>query len=153
MTDGDDSDGESRHRLVSGARMTIEELRAFFTREFPQSTVTIESAGGGRARVRQRIGEQHLRPGNTVSGPVMMAAADSAMYAALLAEIGPVALAVTTDLTIHFLRKPQPGRDITADCKLLKLGQRLAVGDVLIRSEGVDDPVAHATLTYSIPPR
>jgi len=133
--------------------MTVEELRAFFAREFPQSTVTIESAGGGRALVRQSIRQEHLRPGNTVSGPVMMATADSAMYAALLAEIGPVALAVTTNLTINFLRKPQPGRDITATCTLLKLGRRLAVGEVLIYSDGVEEPVAHATLTYSIPPR
>ena len=138
---------------MSAAKMSLEALREFFAREFPQSTVTIESAGDGRALVRQTIRQEHLRPGNTVSGPVMMATADSAMYAALLAEIGPVALAVTTNLTINFLRKPQPGRDITGECRLLKLGQRLAVGEVLIRSDGREDPVAHATLTYSIPPR
>jgi len=138
---------------MSAAKMSLEALREFFAREFPQSTVTIESAGDGRALVRQTIRHEHLRPGNTVSGPVMMATADSAMYAALLAEIGPVALAVTTNLTINFLRKPPPGRDITGECRLLKLGQRLAVGEVLIRSDGREDPVAHATLTYSIPPR
>lgn len=138
---------------MTRSKMTLEKLREFFAREFPQSTVAIESAGGGKALVRQTITPQHLRPGNTVSGPVMMATADSAMYAALLAEIGPVALAVTTNLTINFLRKPQPGCDITAECTLLKLGQRLAVGEVLLRSDGVDAPVAHATLTYSIPPR
>ena len=138
---------------MNAPKMSVEALREFFAREFPQSTVTIESAGGGHALVRQSIGRQHLRPGNTVSGPVMMATADSAMYAALLAEIGPVALAVTTNLTINFLRKPQPGRDITGECRLLKLGQRLAVGEVFIRCAGSEEPVAHATLTYSIPPR
>jgi len=134
------------------AKMTLGELRRFFRDEFPQSTVTVEAAGAASARVRQRIGSEHLRPGGTVSGPVLMAVADSAMYAALLAEIGPIALAVTTSLTINFLRKPQAGRDITAESRILKLGKRLAVGEVILRSVGLPDPVAHATLTYSIPP-
>ena len=133
--------------------MTLEEMRAFFAAEFPQSSVTIEAVAPGSARVRQRIGSEHLRPGATVSGPVLMATADSAMYAALLAAIGPVPLAVTTALNINFLRKPPAAHDIEAEATLLKLGKRLAVGEVSIRSVGLDEPVAHATLTYSIPPR
>jgi uncharacterized protein (TIGR00369 family) len=132
--------------------MTLDEMKAFFAAEFPQSRVVIEAVAPGSARVRQQIGPEQLRPGATVSGPVLMATADSAMYAALLASIGPVALAVTTSLHINFLRKPRPDRDITAEAKLLKLGKRLAVGEVTIRSAGSDEPVAHATLTYSIPP-
>lgn len=132
-------------------RMTLDEMRKFFATEFPQSTVVIEAVAAGTARVRQRVGPQHLRPGATVSGPVLMATADSAMYAALLSEIGPVALAVTTSLHINFLRKPPGDRDVVAEATLLKVGKRLAVGEVTIHSVGIDDPVAHAALTYSIP--
>ena len=128
-------------------------MRRFFAAEFPQSPVTIEDVGDGTARVRQDVDDRHLRPGNTVSGPVLMSLADSAMYAALLGRIGPVALAVTTNLNINFMRKPSAGRDIVGECRLLKLGKRLAVGEVTIWSEGTEEPVAHATLTYSIPTR
>jgi acyl-coenzyme A thioesterase PaaI-like protein len=72
------------------------------------------------------------------------------MYVGVLASIGPVPLAVTTNLTINFLRKPMQ-RDLLAECRLLKLGKRLAVGEVLIRSDGMEEPVAHVTSTYSIP--
>jgi acyl-coenzyme A thioesterase PaaI-like protein len=82
----------------------------------------------------------------------MMGLADQAMYAALLGVIGPVALAVTTSLTINFLRKPGAGADVTAVATLLKLGGRLAFGEVRIFSGTSDEPVAHATVTYSIPP-
>lgn len=133
--------------------MTLEEMRRFFATEFPQSTVVIEAVDAGTARVRQRIGDGELRPGGTVSGPVLMATADSAMYAALLSMIGPVALAVTTSLHIDFLRKPPAGRDIVADARILKLGKRLAVGEVTLYSGEARDPVARASLTYSIPPR
>jgi len=133
--------------------MTLEEMRRFFAAEFPQSTVVIDAVDVGTARVRQRIGDGELRPGGTVSGPVLMATADSAMYAALLSMIGPVALAVTTSLHIDFLRKPPAGRDIFADARILKLGKRLAVGEVTLYSGEARDPVARASLTYSIPPR
>jgi uncharacterized protein (TIGR00369 family) len=127
-------------------------MRTFFAEDFPQSQVTIDEVGEGTARVRQAVSHEHLRPGGTVSGPVLMAVADAAVYAALLGQIGPVALAVTTSLNINFLRKPSPGADVVGDACLLKLGQRLAVGEVTIRSDGTDEPVAHATVTYSIPP-
>jgi len=76
---------------------------------------------------------------------------DFAMYVAVLASIGPVPLAVTTNLNINFLRKPAQ-KDLIAECRLIKLGNRLAVGEVQIYSEGEDEMVAHATSTYSIPP-
>lgn len=87
-----------------------------------------------------------------MSGPAMMALCDAAMYVAILAAIGPVALAVTTNLSINFLRKPEPG-DLVAECKLLKLGKRLAVGEVSVYAIGSEELVAHCVATYSIPPR
>ena len=114
--------------------------------------ISIETLGGKSARARFRVGKKHLRPGDTVSGPTLMALADVAMYAALLGEIGLVPLAVTTSLNINFLRKPAQ-RDVIGEAKLLKLGKRLAVGEVTLFSEGDPEPVAHVTCTYSIPPR
>lgn len=113
--------------------------------------VQIEQIGGKAARARFKVGKKHLRPGDTVSGPTLMALADVAMYAALLGEIGLVPLAVTTNLNINFLRKPAQ-KDVYADARLLKVGKRLAVGEVTLYSEGQPEPVAHVTCTYSIPP-
>ena len=114
--------------------------------------ISIEMLGGKSARARFQVGKKHLRPGDTVSGPTLMALADVAMYAALLGEIGLVPLAVTTNLNINFLRKPAQ-RDVIGEAKLLKVGRRLAVGEVTLYSEGDPEPVAHVTCTYSIPPR
>jgi acyl-coenzyme A thioesterase PaaI-like protein len=97
------------------------------------------------------VGEAELRPGGTVSGPVMMATADVALYVAILGEIGIVPLAVTTSLSFNFMRKPAGDRDVIGVCKLLKLGRTLAVGEVTLYSEGSDEPVAHAVGTYAIP--
>lgn len=104
-------------------------------------------------RLKANYNEQFLRPGGTVAGPIMMGLADAAVYALVLSRIGPVELAVTTQLSINFLRKPEPA-DLFADARMLKLGKRLAVAEVTLFSEssGVDEPVAHATATYSIPP-
>ncbi len=137
--------------------MTVKELEEFLAREFPQvfnamSGVTVDAISENGCRVRQAFNPNLVRPGGTISGPTMMALADFAMYVAILAAIGPVALAVTTNLNINFLRKPGQG-DIYADARLLKLGKRLAVGEVSIFSEGSEEPVAHVTSTYSIPPR
>jgi uncharacterized protein (TIGR00369 family) len=137
---------------MSEEKVTLDELRSFFSREFPQATVTIEAVGDGTARVRQAIGHAQLRPGGTVSGPVMMAVADSASYAAILGRIGIVPLAVTTNLNINFLRKPSADAAIVGEASLLKLGKRLAVCEVTITSEGNDEPVAHCVATYAIPP-
>ena len=131
--------------------MTVEELNALMRREFPQSNSLLEEVGGGRARVRIPVDHNHLRPGGTVSGPAMMSLADTSMYLALLGEIGPVLLAVTTNLNIHFMRKPEADRDLIGECTIFKLGTKLAVGEVHIYSEGSTDLVAHATCTYSIP--
>jgi uncharacterized protein (TIGR00369 family) len=137
--------------------MTIPELERLLGEEFPQafhpgSGLSIEALWEGGCRIRQAFREGSLRPGGTISGPTMMALADVAMYVALLAAIGPVPLAVTINLNINFLRKPGTC-DLIAECHLLKLGKRLAVGEVIIRSDGTDAPVAHVTSTYSIPDR
>ena len=134
--------------------MTAAELQAFMEREFPQATkdVRVEEVGEMTATVRVPFAKRHLRPGGTMSGPSMMLLADTGLYIALLAQIGPVGLAVTTNLNINFLRKPAPA-DLIGKARILKLGKLLATGDVTIYSQGVDAPVAHATLTYAIPPR
>ena len=137
--------------------MTVNDLERFLTAEFPQvfhpaSGLSIEAVWEGGSRVRRAFSDGSVRPGGTISGPTMMALADFAMYVAVLAAIGPVPLAVTTNLNINFLRKPET-RDLVAECRLLKLGKRLAVGEVLLRSEGQSELVCHATGTYSIPPR
>ncbi|HWO01312.1 MAG TPA: PaaI family thioesterase [Blastocatellia bacterium] len=119
---------------------------------FEDSRLRVEEVGEMTARVRLPYHDRHLRPGETISGPSLMALADTAMYIALLGMIGPVLLAVTTNLNINFLRKPTKS-DVIAECRLLKLGARLAVGEVTMYSEGDESPVAHATLTYSIPPK
>lgn len=135
--------------------MTAEDLHAFLAREFPQvgADFAVEALAEDALTVRLRVAERHLRPGGTVSGPTMFALADVAIYLAVLARIGPVALAVTTSCAIDFMRRPAAGADLLAEGRLLKLGRVLAVGDVLIRSEGAAAPVARASVTYSIPPR
>jgi uncharacterized protein (TIGR00369 family) len=137
------------------AVLSKEELERLLSAELPamvnpHSGVSILEVRHGFCRVRQAFKSSSLRPGGTISGPTMMALADFAMYVGVLASIGPVPLAVTTNLNINFLRKPA-ARDLMAECRLLKLGKRLAVGEVTIRSDGVEDPVAHVTSTYSIP--
>ena len=130
---------------------TQSEIAAFLVAEFPQNHCTVEAVGDAGATVRHRVGLDELRPGGTVSGPVMMTVADLALYVAILGEIGIVPLTVTTSLSINFLRKPSASSDIIGVCKLIKLGKSLAVGEVNIYSEGHPDPVAHAVGTYSIP--
>lgn len=137
--------------------MTAAEIDAFLDREFPQihlggRTYHVEAVGPMSARMRCDYHERHIRPGGTISGPTMMALADLALYVAVLAQIGPVGLAVTTSLSFNFLRKPGQSA-LIAECRLLKLGKRLAVGDVSIMSEGSPAIVCHATGTYSIPER
>jgi uncharacterized protein (TIGR00369 family) len=134
-------------------RLSQAELTAFLQAEFPQNRCTLEELDeeDGSVVVAHPVGEAELRPGNTVSGPVMMTLADVALYIAILARIGIVPLAVTTNLSINFLRKPRADRRVVARCRLMKLGRSLAVGEVWIFSEGEEEPVAHATGTYSIP--
>lgn len=134
--------------------MDIPTLHDFMQRAFPQvaDDFRVERQAPEGLTVRMMIADRHLRPGGTVSGPSMFALADVAIYLAILSRIGPVALAVTTNCSIDFMRKPESGRDLLAEARILKLGRVLAVGDVLLRSEGSDALVARAGLTYSIPP-
>ncbi len=132
--------------------MKLEEARKFLQQEFPQVNCVVEDIGPGTARVTQPIDEKHLRPGGTVSGPTIMLLADCAAYFAILGHYGKVALAVTTSLNINFLRKPSADRDLLADARLLKAGKRLVISEIVIFSQGMEEPVAHATATYSIPP-
>jgi acyl-coenzyme A thioesterase PaaI-like protein len=127
------------------------EIVEFLVREFPQTKCTIDAVGGMAATVRHEIGTDELRPGGTVSGPVLMAVADVALYVAILGEIGIVPLTVTTSLSINFLRKPSADRAVVGVCKLMKLGKSLVVGEVDLFSEGIGEPVAHVVGTYSIP--
>jgi uncharacterized protein (TIGR00369 family) len=137
--------------------MSGPELEAFLREEFPEAqanvTVKVEAVGEGHIRVRALIDQRHLRPGGTVSGPTLMWLADCGTYLLILSQIGKVALAVTTNLNINFLRKGEAGRDLIGEARLLKLGKRLAVAEMSIFSEGQPEPIAHVTLTYSIPPR
>lgn len=136
--------------------MSLAETLAFLERDFPQMNhdgpfFHLEAVGPLSARMRLDHHERFLRPGGTTSGPAMMALADYALYAAILANIGPVGLAVTTNLSFNFLRKPG-ATGLVAEATLLKLGKRLAVGEARLFATGSDDLVCHATGTYSIPP-
>jgi len=135
-------------------KMTITDLDVFLKDVFPQvcDDFVIEALSEDEITVRLRVGEKHLRPGGTVSGPSMFGLADVCFYLIILANIGPKALTVTTNCSIDFMRKPAE-KDLIAKARLLKLGKALAVGDVLLYSEGMDKPVAHANVTYSIPPK
>ncbi len=131
------------------------EIADLLHREFPQAFyegcgLSIERVDYGNIRVRRHFHEDYVRPGGTISGPTMMELADFAMYVAVFSAVGPQPLAVTTNLNINFLRKPAPA-DLIAEAKLLKVGRRLAVGEVAIYSDGQAAPVAHVTSTYSIP--
>lgn len=132
---------------------TRTEIAEFLKTEFPQTKCSVESVGDLCATLRHSVGAAELRPGGTVSGPVLMAVADVALYVAIMGEIGIVPLVVSTSLTINFMRKPAATADIIAVCRLMKVGKSLAVGEVSLYSEGVADPVAHAVGTYAIPPR
>lgn len=137
--------------------MDRDALNRFLETDFPQihtdgKVFDVTEVRSGTVVMRLDPNERHLRPGGTVSGPTLFALADVAAYCVVLAHIGPVALAVTTSLNINFLRKPEPG-PLSCTCRLLKLGKRLAVMEASIFDEDADDLVAHATATYSIPPR
>ncbi len=128
-----------------------QDIAAFIRAEFPQTRCRVLEVGNAGATVLHEVGPAELRPGGTVSGPVLMATADVALYVAILGEIGIVPLAVTTSLNINFLRKPVAEKNIVGVCKLIKLGKALAVGEVALYSEGQPEMVAHAVGTYSIP--
>lgn len=134
--------------------MTAEQIDALMREVFPampEDFYRIEEVADHYVRIRMPYREGFLRPGGTLSGPSLMTLADTAMYYAVLAMVGPEPLAVTTNLNINFMRRPAPA-DVIAECRLLKLGSRLAVGEVSMCSDGQEDMLAHATCTYSIPP-
>ena len=133
--------------------LTAEEIATFLDEVFPQQAgvYRVVSVAPMAAALAQAVDDRHLRPGGTVSGPTMFAIADCAFYVAVLAMIGRQALTVTSSMTINFLRKPA-ATDLRAEARILKLGRTLATGDVLVFSAGVADPVAHAAVSYAVPP-
>ena len=132
-----------------------QEIVQFLQQYFPQSLekCEIEEVIEGGATMLWHVGGSDLRPGGTISGPTMMTLADFALYVAILGEIGIIGLAVTTNMNINFLRKPSGGVDLRGVCKLMKVGKVLIVAEVWIYSIDQDEPVAHVTGTYSIPPQ
>jgi len=151
MTDA----GRLADKNMAIPKLTRKELAERLRLEFPEASHTIgdyeiEEVWHGGCRLRLRYDKRALRPGGTLVGAAMMSLGDFAMYVAVLSAIGWVPLAVTTNLTINFLKKPA-ARDLLAQARLIKLGKRLAVGEIAIRSDGDDDLVAHVTSTYSIP--
>jgi uncharacterized protein (TIGR00369 family) len=142
---------------VAASVLSVKEIEDLLAREFPQamrpgSGLKIEHVEYAVARVRKAFNPNSIRPGGTISGPTMMGLADFALYVAIFSAIGPQTLAVTTNLNINFLKKPEQA-DLIADARLMKVGKRLVIGEVAIRSDGDDEPVAHVTATYSVPPR
>jgi uncharacterized protein (TIGR00369 family) len=140
---------------MAAPKVTRKKLEALLTAEFPEmfnaeSGYALEALWYGGCRVRRHFHPKSLRPGGTVSGPIMMALADFTIYLAVLSAVGWVPLAVTTNFSINFLKRPAP-RDLLAEARLIKLGKRLAVGEIAIRSDGAGDLVAHAMATYSLP--
>ena len=135
--------------------MTAQELNDFMGQVFQQvaDDFNVDHGGEGEVTMRLLVSDKHLRPGGTVSGPSMFGLADVAAYIVTLSQIGPQALAVTTNCSIDFMRKPAADVPLIAKARLLKLGKQLSVTDVLLYSEGMDAPVARASLTYAIPPR
>lgn len=136
---------------------TKESIQTFFDKEFSESNLIIEHVEEKFVRIRRPVTKQDLRPGGTLSGPFMMAVADAAIYAAIFStlsgSLGLMAFAVTTNLSINFFKKPVANADVVAECKLLKVGKLLVVGEVNLFSDGSDELIAHAVGTYSIPPK
>ena len=150
------AEGDEAVRNDARPRMTASEVTRYLDDVFPQRggrfpTIVVEDLWARGARLRMKFEPDLIRPGGTIHGPAMFMLADLGMYAAILGTIGPVPLAVTTNLCINFLRRPAQ-RDMLAAVSLIKLGRRLAVGEVDLISEGEEELAAHATATYSIPP-
>lgn len=132
---------------------TKSEIAAYLAAEFPQTKVTVDKVENGVATVRHSVGFEELRPGGSVSGPVLMAVADVGLYVAILSEIGMERDVATTSLNTNFFRMPSGDRDIIGECKLLKVGRTLIIGEVSLFSEGSDKPVAHVVGTYAFLPQ
>ena len=146
-----------KHHAKLTPAFTVAEMTDYLEEVFPEvmlqsGNMEVEAVGYGSCRIRLKFRANQLRPGGTISGPTMMGLADFATYVAVLGALGKVPLAVTTSLNINFLKKPG-ARDLIAECRLFKIGKRLCIGEAMIAGEGDDEPVAHATATYSVPPR
>ena len=137
--------------MKSSKQEIVQFLKQFFSPSLERCEIEEVTEDG--ASLLWKVGDADLRPGGTISGPTMMALADFALYVAIMGEIGLIGLAVTTNMNINFLRKPTGGKDLRGVCKLMKVGKVLVVGEVWIYSVDSDDPVAHVTGTYSIPPQ
>ena len=139
---------------MSDLKLSKRDVTEYLSEVFPQvnGKMVVETLEPMAARVRYLVTDQDLRPGGTVSGPAMFTLADCAFYVVTLAMIGRQALTVTTNCNINFMRKPAKA-DMIGQARIMKLGRSLSVGEVTIFSDGMDAPVAHATLTYAIPPR
>jgi len=135
--------------------MDKQEIIKFLAQEFPQALQksTIEEISAKGAQLLYRVDAGDLRPGQTVSGPTLMLIADYVLYIAILGHLGLVAMAVTTNMTINFFRKPNGNRDIRAVCKLIKVGKTLVTGEVWLYSLDDEEPVAHVIGTYALPPQ
>jgi uncharacterized protein (TIGR00369 family) len=148
------SDVQEHGAAPAAPKLSAKEINEFLIKIFPQIDIgkayIVEETAQAYARVRMRFGDHLLRPGGTISGPAMFALADVAMYAAVLASLGPAAHAVTVNLNITFLRRPGQ-RDMIGEARLLRLGKRLAMGEVALHSDGEEELAAHATSTYSLP--
>lgn len=131
--------------------ITVNDMNQYLQQEFPQANVETVALNHEEVVIRREIGYADLRPGGTVSGPALMAVADCALFVAICYRLGITAMAVTTNLNISFLRKPSADKNIIASCRLLKVGKRLAMGEVYLYSEGNEEPVAHVSGTYSLP--
>ncbi len=134
--------------------MDIDAINTFLQREFPivARQLSIEQLDGSFAKTRWKVSDNNLRPGGTIAGPTMFGLADATIYVILLASLEGQKLAVTVNSSIDFMRRPKPA-DLIAEGRLLKLGRRLAVGDVLMFSDGDDRPVARAGMTYALAPK
>mgnify|MGYP001176287457 CR=1 FL=1 len=134
--------------------ISIEELEGLIREKLPFAGVfgfRVEELGSGTAIVRAPYNNEFLRPGGTISGPLMMGLADFALYVAVLTRVGVAELAVTTNFNINFLHRPPPA-DLLAEARLIKLGKRLAIGEAELFVNGHENMVAHVTSTYSLPP-
>ncbi|MCD2177232.1 PaaI family thioesterase [Rhizobium sp. C1] len=135
--------------------LTAEQINEFLEREFPQvhsqgRIFEVINVASGTATLRFTPNEMHLRPGGTVSGPAMFALADVGAYVTLLAHIGPVAMAVTANMNINFLSRPDPV-PLDGVGRVLKIGKRLSVIEIAIERVDTRELIAHATATYSQP--
>lgn len=128
----------------------VEQIISNGVPNFSEFGMRVEAAGNGQARLRQIFRESQLRPGGTISGPTMMGLADAAMYAAILGQLGRLEMAVTQNLNINFLAKPQAS-DLIAEAEIIRLGRRSAVLEVRLFSDGSEQMVAHVTGTYALP--